>query len=161
MTTPYQNPFYGTGVSPGLGNAVAKFSVWDGTVGGLVVPLEPLKEQLIYVLGEIAINMEETARGLLQDGGSGIHHFNLPNRSSAPGEPPSNQSGELSRSISGFVVEEEFTAVCYAGTFYSNDLEFGGSKTEARPFMSPMLEEIRADASDLVRGVYRNAAGVR
>lgn len=77
---------------------------------------------------------------------------------SKPGEPPSRDSGTLQ---AGLKVPRTglLTAEVRAETPYSAPLEFGSSKTAARPFMRPARDKVAAGA--LRKGVAKMNAQIR
>ncbi len=80
---------------------------------------------------------------------SGRQYPGLPNRSSAPGEPPATQSGRLktSRTIRFRGLRGEI--VYDAG--YAGYLETGTSKMAPRPFVKPVLDEL--ESMDILGGL--------
>ena len=65
---------------------------------------------------------------------SGVKYPQLPNRSSAPGEPPRSQSGRLARSATYRAAgPHEFRVIETAP--YSEKLEFGNSRIKPRPHL--------------------------
>ncbi|WP_179944618.1 hypothetical protein [Deinococcus radiopugnans] len=69
----------------------------------LVIDQGRLRAALAAQLGPVSEAMGETVAGFLREKldrpGSGTHHPGLPNPSSAPGEYPAEQSGDLVRAI--------------------------------------------------------------
>lgn len=69
----------------------------------LVIDQSRLQAALAAQLGPVSEAMGQTVAGFLKEKlsgpGSGTHHPGLPNPSSAPGEYPAEQSGDLVRSI--------------------------------------------------------------
>ena len=87
---------------------------------------------------ETAENILDEADRLMQGSKTGVQYPNLPNRSSAPGEAPAVQSGELIRSgkaegrgASVRVVYDDPKAPM---------LELGNSRVAPRPFLRPAFD---------------------
>ncbi len=80
---------------------------------------------------------------VLQGPKTGKKYKKLPNRSSAPGEPPADQSGALVRSITSRFDRATFSVTVSAGTFYAYWLEFGTRNMAARPFLTAALGSVR------------------
>lgn len=79
---------------------------------------------------------------------------------SAPGEPPAVDSGELIRSIMFDVREMEIELGSKAGAPYSEDLEEGTEKMDARPWLGPAVEKHEKDIVDRVgEGVFEIIKG--
>lgn len=83
---------------------------------------------------------------------SGVKYPHLPNRSSAPGEPPAFQSGRLRNSIA--VTKEATPNDLTADTgpriesfrgraYYPAFLEFGTRRMRPRPYMRPAADAVR------------------
>ena len=84
-------------------------------------------------------------RSLLLKKKSGIHHPGLPNRSSAPGEPPASQSGELARHM-GYVASGH------------HEMEFGDKSQQGKfPYGRRLeLEMNRPHINQTVKDEYKN-----
>jgi len=85
-------------------------------------------------------------------------------RSSAPGEAPAVDSGELLRSIVFDVRGMEMEIGAEAGAPYAELLEEGTSKMKARPFLEPAIEEhrdaiISAVGKDVIKAMGKAAGG--
>lgn len=89
--------------------------------------------------------------------GSGrVYHGKIIRVTSAPGDPPDVQTGKLLNSI--YVrTPKRGQRVIGTDVDYAPHLEFGTSKMAARPFMRPMLEELRGKVDAIARSV--NVAG--
>jgi HK97 gp10 family phage protein len=83
---------------------------------------------------------------------SGIQYPDLPNRSSAPGEPPAYQSGRLAESIAVLSRATPAELVSTVGPRpqaftsrapYPVFLEFGTRRMKPRPFMRPAVAAFR------------------
>jgi HK97 gp10 family phage protein len=75
-------------------------------------------------------------------------------RASAPGETPAVDTGVLVNSINTQLVSSSDTeAIAEVGTgvLYSEFLEFGTSRMEARPFMRPAFDNNEAKIKDTIR----------
>lgn len=80
----------------------------------------------------------------MQGGKSGRQYSHLPNQSSAPGESPAVQSGDLVRSLEQVLeldVTARATAVVSSDDNKAAMLEYGTSKMAPRPFMRPSIDE--------------------
>ena len=86
-----------------------------------------VKQAIHSALCEIGQQHVVHCRILFRKMKSGIHHPGLPNRSSAPGEPPAVQSGELSRHV-GYV------------TSGSAQMEFGDKSQQGKAPYGRFLE---------------------
>lgn len=86
-----------------------------------------IKQALHGALYEIGQQHVVHCRNLLRKEKSGIHHPGLPNRSSAPGEPPATQSGELLRHV-GYVVSG------------NTEMEFGDKSQQGKAPYGRFLE---------------------
>lgn len=62
---------------------------------------------------------------------------------SAPGEPPATDTGFLASHVYKDIEDSGLTGIVESRASYSASLEFGTSKTAARPFMQPALEKNR------------------
>jgi hypothetical protein len=102
-------------------------------------------------------------RRIMQGGKSG-HVYKRGGKehvASAPGEPPATDTGALANSIQTIVTARRPD---YAETQtgspldYSESLEFGTSKMEARPYGRPTLDEDRDAIEAAIIGAIRKAA---
>jgi HK97 gp10 family phage protein len=84
---------------------------------------------------------------------TGRWYSNLPNRSSAPGEPPQNQSGRLVRSYNYKVASWHHMTVGESTT-YAGFLENGTRKMRPRPHM---LVVANRTAGHVIEMLYRRA----
>lgn len=76
---------------------------------------------------------------------------------SAPGEPPNEDTGGLSRSIRTDQTGP-MKAETSANAPYAVPLEFGTSKMAARPFMGPAAQKTRPIAQKLVAAAVKRVA---
>lgn len=89
---------------------------------------------------------------------SGIHHPGQPNRSSAPGEAPAKQTGNLLASITDQFARDGLEVTVGPTVDYAVYLHhgLGGNPDNARPIMTGPLktvgEEVTASIIALVRG---------
>ncbi len=96
-----------------------------------------------HYLKAVLVTTRATAIQMIESGGrSGRHYPRLPNRSSAPGEPPKTQSGRLATSMTIPEVsgrEGSFGEAVHHAAF----LEFGtpGGKIAPRPHLRPALKQ--------------------
>lgn len=84
-----------------------------------------------------------TTRTLLQQPGSGVQHRGQPRRSSAPGQPPTSQTGLLAASQRSYgPVVRPTSVVAASGSDYWKEAVFvqvGTAKAAPRPYMLPGL----------------------
>ena len=104
-----------------------------------------LRRHLHGALCEIGQSHVVHCRGLLLKRKSGIKHPGLPNRSSASGEPPATQSGELARHI-GYVASG------------NDQMEFGDKSQQGKfPYGRRLeLEMNRPHINQTVKDEYKN-----
>lgn len=72
---------------------------------------------------------------------------------SQPGQPPSNDTGHLANSIETTQPKPLLVKVS-SNAGYSDDLEFGTSKMEARPFMRPARDKKRKGVEERVTKAF-------
>lgn len=102
---------------------------------------------------ETAENVLEEARVLMESSGGGVQYPGLPNRSSAPGEAPAVQSGQL---ISSGEARGQGSAVIVAFTAeHAPYMEFGTSTIAPRPFLRPAVDKERPKALIRARKIIR------
>lgn len=104
-----------------------------------------LKLAIHGALCEIGQSHVVHCRNLLLKRKTGIHHPGLPNRSSAPGEPPASQSGELLRHVRYI-------------TSGSDQMEFGDKSQQGKyPYGRRLeLEMDRPHISQTVKDQYKD-----
>ncbi len=104
-----------------------------------------LRRAIHGALCEIGQSHKVHCRHLFRKMKSGIHHPGLPNRSSAPGEPPATQSGELSRHV-GYIASG------------SNQMEFGDKSQQGKAPYGRFLElnMDRPHISQTVKDQYKD-----
>lgn len=104
-----------------------------------------LKRAIHGSLCEIGQSHVVHCRSLLLKRKTGIHHAGLPNRSSAPGEPPASQSGELLRHVKYI-------------TSGHDQMEFGDKSQQGKfPYGKRLeLEMNRPHISRTVKDEYKN-----
>lgn len=106
---------------------------------------ESIDSPLAQALAVSAINVQATARKSIQkQHGRKVRRkvngrFRTLNISN-PGEPPTTKTGTLVRSIFWKVIPSEMKAIVGTPLNYGMFLEFGTTKMEARPWLSPALE---------------------
>ncbi|WP_020474239.1 HK97-gp10 family putative phage morphogenesis protein [Zavarzinella formosa] len=108
-------------------------------------------EKALYVSGK---RVEKTAKESIQDGegkrgGRFYKRGNILHQASAPGEPPSTDTGRLVNSINTYLNRaagglEAFVTAGRGTVNYAYLLEFGTRLMAARPFMAPALEKNKA-----------------
>jgi phage protein, HK97 gp10 family len=79
-------------------------------------------------------------------------------KSSAPGQPPARDTGNLMNHIVA-TTPDALTAVVTAATGYSGFLEKGTSKMAARPFLQPTLDSNRSNIEQIVIKAIDEAIG--
>ena len=89
------------------------------------------------VMNDAKVSVSKKGRGRVYSRKSGPPHT-----ASAPGDPPATDTGELKNNITMNVVKRGQTLVgqIISGANYSEHLEFGTTKMEARPFLIPALK---------------------
>ena len=78
-------------------------------------------------------------------------------RASAAGEPPAADTGYLHNNIIFDIDADGFGASVERRAEYSEALEFGTSKMQARPFLQPAVEENRPKIRALITQMMRGA----
>lgn len=78
-------------------------------------------------------------------------------RASAAGEPPAADTGYLHNNIIFEIDADGFGASVESRAEYSEALEFGTSKMQARPFLQPAIEENRPKIRALMVALMRGA----
>lgn len=112
--------------------------------------IEKAARRAFYLLGK---DLVKTARdGIIRGQHSGEKYKGLRRQSSAPGEYPASQSGELQRSID-FRVEGHDTLEFGSTVQHGAYLQEGTSKMEARPFLTLALEDNMENAQKLFENV--------
>lgn len=94
---------------------------------------------------------DEAIRSMTQDPKSGRKHSGLPNRSSAPGESPARQSGNLINQIALREDVSRLAVVINSGAAYAAALEFGTETMAPRPVMRPSLAKMVPEIEQAVR----------
>jgi hypothetical protein len=73
-------------------------------------------------------------------------------QASAPGEPPAVRTGRLRQSFFAVITKKSdlrFEVAVRSNVFYADDLEYGGEKISARPFIRPVMEELMPVISEM------------
>lgn len=78
-------------------------------------------------------------------------------RASAAGEPPAADTGYLHNNIIFDIDADGLGASVESRAEYSEALEFGTSKMQARPFLQPAIEENRPKIRALITSMMRGA----
>lgn len=113
--------------------------------GGIKRLLAGLERELGPVMFKAGQHVEDAAKGLITSGSqSGKYHV-----SSAPGEPPNNDTGVLVGNIETVQLTPLKVEVS-SNAPYSAYLEFGSSKMAPRPFMTPAAQMARDEVRDIV-----------
>lgn len=96
------------------------------------------------------------------------HRKGAKHQASAPGQFPAADSGRLHQSLTTATVQNDESAVVVqtaANAPYASHLEYGTSKMEPRPFMTPAFnenrEEIRRSVERAVTNAVRRSTGGR
>jgi hypothetical protein len=123
------------------------------------------KYQIPQIIKRSVKRMERDIKKTIRTGSrSGEHYSGLPNRSSAPGEPPKTQSGRLASSIKSmsraYPKEGRSFGQVISNAPYSQALEYGATRKmpsgktwriEPRPFMRPAIhKEIPNIVDDII-----------
>jgi hypothetical protein len=98
----------------------------------------------------------ESARASMAEGKSGIHHRGLPNRSSAPGEAPANQSGALSASLTAKAEDRANGARYRVGTglWYGNYLMMSRNRPMLLPALQKQVDPFVEDLKEAIKGAF-------
>ena len=118
---------------------------WYGGMFG-----KKLTEEIDRRMGEVAKFVEIRAKESMKEPKTGIKYPWLKRRSSAPGEAPAAQIGQLRASITR---KRIITGVWIVGTnvIYGRYLELGTSRMKPRPFLRPALDASASYAKELFR----------
>lgn len=106
------------------------------------------ERQVKNIIEAGANDVRNTAvQSIQQHGSAGVTYTKYnPKRThtaSAPGSPPNSDTGYLANNIYVEIATDGLAADVESRADYSEYLEFGTSKMQARPFMQPALEENR------------------
>lgn len=74
-------------------------------------------------------------------------------RTSAEGDPPASDTGNLATLISTEVRADGMSGKCISKASYSKALEYGTSKMAARPFLQPAAEKTRPLIKAQLKGI--------
>lgn len=112
------------------------------------VVMSQYKKQVEQIINLGANNVRNTAvKSINQHSSSGVTYTKYnPRRThtaSAAGQPPNTDTGYLANNIYVVIDGDRMGADIESRADYSEALEFGTSKMQARPFMQPALEEQR------------------
>lgn len=119
----------------------------EGVVATLQARADEIETKVQAVVTKYALKIEEKvkkkiaqapATGRVYTRGEGITH-----QASAPGEPPASDTGRLVSNIRHVLMG--MAAKVIADTEYAAALAFGTDTIQPRPFMKPVLDEIRDD----------------
>lgn len=107
-------------------------------------------------LGVFAGRIVESGNdSILNDPKTGVKYRNLPNQSSAPGESPANQSGDLVRSGHTRVNYEKHEAEAVWNAPEAAKMEYGTERIAPRPFARPALMKqspnLKGDVNEGIR----------
>lgn len=117
--------------------------------------IESVKARFAERLTRAGEHVRANIVGLIEDPKDGVHYRGMPNRSSEPGQPPANQTGELANSIrvDGPVMDDDEVAVHVNSTLIkARFLEAGTATLPPRPFMLPGLLVSEKDVKTAMRG---------
>lgn len=110
---------------------------------------------LKMALHDIGVDVRRETRRLIRTGSrtGRIYTFRgRPHQASAPGEPPANRSGKLSKSV-GFRVRNHAEMVVGESAEYAKFLEDGTRKMDPRPHL---IVAVRNKAQDAVNTITEN-----
>ena len=118
------------------------------------VVMSQYKKQVERIINLGANNVRNTAvKSINQRSSSGVTYTKYnPRRThtaSAAGQPPNTDTGYLANNIYVVIDGDRMGADIESRADYSEALEFGTSKMQARPFMQPALEEERPKVRSL------------
>lgn len=118
------------------------------------VVMSQYKKQVEQIINLGANNVRNTAvKSINQRSSSGVTYTKYnPRRThtaSAAGQPPNTDTGYLANNIYVVIDGDRMGADIESRADYSEALEFGTSKMQARPFMQPALEEERPKVRSL------------
>lgn len=105
-------------------------------------------------IGDMVVT--EAERLIMSPPKTGRKYPELPNRSSAPGEAPANQSGKLAGS-GGYKVRNHLEMTVGEEVEYAKYLEDGTKKMKKRPHLITAIQNKRQDS---VISIYQHLKGV-
>lgn len=115
-------------------------------IGAVYIPnpgfLNAFRKKMAAATERAAAIAADGVRDSLQQPGSGVLHRGNPNQSSAPGEAPASQSGDLLNSIYSQPLEpvdDKVRAQYGSDLIYSRFLELGTVSSAPRPFIRPPI----------------------
>jgi hypothetical protein len=107
-------------------------------------------EKSLHEIGDDVV--KETVRLIKSPPKTGIHYPDLPNRSSAPGEAPANQSGDLAKSVD-YIVRSPYEMTVGEEMEYGKFLEDGTRRMKPRPHL---IKAIQNKSQDGVNTILTN-----
>lgn len=113
--------------------------------------LEAIRERAAACAVRAADAVTQRVQQMLDRPGDGADHPGEPRQSSAPGKPPTSQSGELAASQRTFgPVINSGGAIAASGSdnFKARLLQVGTAQIAPRPYMLPALHAARHDVLD-------------
>lgn len=119
------------------------------TAGLDALPRQVAAAALEVALAGATATAQDARRRVETQVGTGVHYPGLPNQSSAPGESPVNQTGDLLGTIGtdqDDILGIGAAAVAGDGSGKALALEAGTSNMEPRPFLGPAAEVGRVAA---------------
>lgn len=122
--------------------------------------LKDVEARVGEALAEGALLVAATARNTIQSGNRGgrlYQRHGIAHIASAPGEPPAEQSGQLSDSINVEQDDQQTAHHVTVGAPYAAALEFGSVHLLPRPFLRPALEINRDRIKRLVLDAAQDA----
>lgn len=87
---------------------------------------------------------------------------NLPNKSSAPGEPPATQSGKLATDVLYWKTGNQWKVGVKNGaesSAYASYLEYGTERMKPRPFMRPAFWNVETEISEIIKVAWKATLG--
>ena len=123
---------------------------------GLDAYQNALRRKLASLVSQAAeFGAEDMQRRIKEGPKSGIHHSGLPNQSSASGESPAHQYGELERSIRAHTerAESDLTASADVHSEIGPMLEYGTVHIAPRPFAAPATESVKRFVDEKARSL--------
>lgn len=121
---------------------------------------EGLRDELYSRAVQVTKELRNAELEVLSGSRSGIKYKSLPNRSSAPGEPPAAQSGKLRQEWDDETIREgngvsaTMISRIRSTTEYATYLENGTSRMASRPFVDKIIDKAEPRVMSILRAPY-------